>query len=659
MDSSVSPWTPVKLICGIFIILGIISGVIVISLLVLYLDPKSDDLTVNYNTNGDFNTVFATNLIVGKETSVVDLESLTQQVNQHLSLPAYQLGIRSATLVPGTSVIKATSTSRKKKRQTQTRGVISCDAHINQENEDIQQGDKFVVAFYPRNWPPLVCGNNRCNRDQMEKVKSKLVARFGMTPFSPAVKLNDGSVLSIETRFCVFGSVDSVTTTNTTATSSIKPGLQTANPGATVTTTVPQTSSACTDGIKNQDETAVDCGGAICAAKCALEQTCSKNADCANGNCHSTLKTCQIPSCSDGNKNQDETAVDCGGAICAAKCALEQTCSKNADCANGNCHSTLKTCQTPSCSDGNKNQNEVDVDCSGICAAKCLATQSCLTNADCASTFCSTTSKKCDANQTKVECTPSNPTKSDIFAGRIRRDPNAGLLDLSNYNSVDMQSHTATVLIDGQVLLAGGVDSYFGFLQITELYDPAIQTWMATTGKMNFARMFHTATRLNDGTVLVAGGDSGSGAVNTAELYNPNTQTWTTTTGNMALARMFHTASLLNDGKVLVAGGHSSSGAVNTAELYNPSTQTWSTTTGNMAVPRRYHTASLLNDGKVLVAGGDSGSGAVNTAELYNPSTQTWSTTTGNMAVVRKYHTASLLNNGKVLIAGGSASGGL
>ena len=123
-----------------------------------------------------------------------------------------------------------------------------------------------------------------------------------------------------------------------------------------------------------------------------------------------------------------------------------------------------------------------------------------------------------------------------------------------------------------------------------------------TTGSMSVARSRHTATLLNNGKVLVAGGGGGSSCFASAELYDPATGTWSTT-GSMNVARSGHTATLLNNGKVLVAGGTGGSLPFASAELYDPATGTWSTT-GSMNVSRGHHTATLLNNGKVLVAGG-------------------------------------------------------
>src|SRR5204863_6843884 len=96
---------------------------------------------------------------------------------------------------------------------------------------------------------------------------------------------------------------------------------------------------------------------------------------------------------------------------------------------------------------------------------------------------------------------------------------------------------------------------------------------------MAATRVNHTATLLLNGKVLVVGGFSAYGgpALATAELYDPATETWTATSG-LTTARSYHTATLLDNGKVLVAGGYGSSGPSASAELYDPATGTWTAT---------------------------------------------------------------------------------
>ena len=87
------------------------------------------------------------------------------------------------------------------------------------------------------------------------------------------------------------------------------------------------------------------------------------------------------------------------------------------------------------------------------------------------------------------------------------------------------------------------------------------------TGSLNTARYAHTATLLPNGKVLVAGGGGSSGFLSSVELYDPASGTWTAT-GSLNAARYLHTATLLPNGKVLVAGGYNNTiGALASAEL--------------------------------------------------------------------------------------------
>ena len=211
--------------------------------------------------------------------------------------------------------------------------------------------------------------------------------------------------------------------------------------------------------------------------------------------------------------------------------------------------------------------------------------------------------------------------------------------------SVAHDHHTATLLNNGQVLMAGGYNG--GYLTTAELFNPAAGTF-TLTGTLNTAREYHTATLLSNGLVLIAGGYNGA-YLSSAELYNPATGTFTVT-GSLNTARAYQTATLLNNGLVLMTGGYGSSGTLASAEVYDPSTGIF-TVTGNLNTVREHHTATLLNNGQVLVAGGYKGT-YLNTAELYNPVTGVF-TLTGSLNTARAYHSATLLNSGQVLMAGG------
>jgi hypothetical protein len=195
-------------------------------------------------------------------------------------------------------------------------------------------------------------------------------------------------------------------------------------------------------------------------------------------------------------------------------------------------------------------------------------------------------------------------------------------------------AHTATLFtsgpLAGKVLIAGGVggSSFFFKDSSAEIYDPSAQEFTLLSSFMNEPRSMHTATLLDDGTVLIAGGFNGSVAVtggllsgasglisNSAETFDPNTEDFTCVGGfnsettrcnqSMSEARAAHTATLLATGptphRVLIAGGI---GAVdpgahgvelNSAELFIPAAGGSFSTTGAMSTARALHTATLLH----------------------------------------------------------------
>ena len=219
--------------------------------------------------------------------------------------------------------------------------------------------------------------------------------------------------------------------------------------------------------------------------------------------------------------------------------------------------------------------------------------------------------------------------------------------------------HTATLLLDGRVLVAGG-SSGTGLLASAELYDPASGAW-TPTGSLTTGRAIHTATLLPNGKVLVAGGFDGTFSMASAELYDPVSGTWTPT-GSLATERESHTAALLPSGKVQIAGGITTGtdyivGFLASAELYDSVSGTW-TPAGSLATHRTDHTAILLSNGQELVAGGfNDTSGYLASAEIYDPQSGTW-TNTDSLATARDTHTATLLPNGQELVAGGKGASG-
>jgi hypothetical protein len=238
-------------------------------------------------------------------------------------------------------------------------------------------------------------------------------------------------------------------------------------------------------------------------------------------------------------------------------------------------------------------------------------------------------------------------------------DPETGRFTPTNPMSTARQSHTATRLPDGKILIAGGYNG--DYLASAELYDP--QSGQFTpAGSLTTRRSGHVAVLLDSGEVLLAGGvGEGWTFLASAERYDPVAGTFTPV-GGMLTPRESHTATLLKNGKVLITGGHQGRRAAITiyasAELFDPLSGTFSPT-GEMTIRRHKHDATLLADGTVFISGGSDerdDKGAYRQTERYDPLTETF-TSAGEMHRARYKHagTSLLLQNGDVLLIGGAS----
>jgi YD repeat-containing protein len=149
---------------------------------------------------------------------------------------------------------------------------------------------------------------------------------------------------------------------------------------------------------------------------------------------------------------------------------------------------------------------------------------------------------------------------------------------------------TATLLSDGRWLLLGGlVDGRP--TDAAAIVDPVQSTTTPLPARMRFARAFHTATVLPDGTLFILGGGS-----DVAEVFDPASDTFTPIPGIGLTARSHHTAALLTSGEILIAGGSDGD-----AVVFDPILRTITHPYNALPSTASDASSSLLADGGVLL----------------------------------------------------------
>ena len=271
----------------------------------------------------------------------------------------------------------------------------------------------------------------------------------------------------------------------------------------------------------------------------------------------------------------------------------------------------------------------------------------------------------------QTQPTPQEPKQTDQQLIKVTVLPAAAVAFSGSFDTaliplnVARSYHTATLLCDGKIVVAGGFDGTGTKTATSEVYTfktDSPKGTFAAAGNMPSPSAGHTATLIGDGPdpcaspsksrVLVTGGGNASAA-----LFSPSSKNWTAVAA-MPSARTFHTATRLPDGRVFIAGGADAAGnALQTTLIYDPKSATFSN--GPPLVhAREQHTAVLLTStGEVLLAGGRAKSGSsyvtVKDAEIFHPSSPTM-LATGGLNANRYAHSVMPLSGSSAVVVGGA-----
>ncbi|WP_413575488.1 Kelch repeat-containing protein [Bdellovibrio sp. HCB290] len=225
--------------------------------------------------------------------------------------------------------------------------------------------------------------------------------------------------------------------------------------------------------------------------------------------------------------------------------------------------------------------------------------------------------------------------------------------------AVPRVGHSSHLLPNGKVIIIGGAahPTTSAPTEKTEIFDPATNQWTYGPDMPTAVSEFSSAT-LSDNTILILGGltTAATTSITTVQAYNPSTNSFTTKTP-MTLGRYQAAAAVLPSGNVLLTGGWASTGSMTaTTEIYNVSANTWSAGP-SLSANRRAHGAISLPSGKILVTSGVTNltfpSIAAKTSEIYNPATNSWSVDPIAIEAGHTLGTLLKLPDGRILIAGG------
>jgi hypothetical protein len=277
---------------------------------------------------------------------------------------------------------------------------------------------------------------------------------------------------------------------------------------------------------------------------------------------------------------------------------------------------------------------------------------------------------------------PDSPPSMTGFAWTF--DPATNLSTIAGATVTARVGATVSLLSNGTVLVAGGMgmtDEGYAVLDSAEIYNPKSRSFASIYQKMTVPRCGHTATVLADGSVLLAGGFSfppicydPAGLIETlvpaldsAEIFSAAQQSFTAS-GTLPYGFAFHSATLLASGDVLIAGGvtqfyternftlgsftSATASPSTNAAIFDVAAQGFAVI-APLGTARAMHSATLLTSGKVLIAGGGVTPEltATETTELFDPDNFTFANSFP-LAVARRSQGAILVPEGLLMIGG-------
>jgi hypothetical protein len=224
---------------------------------------------------------------------------------------------------------------------------------------------------------------------------------------------------------------------------------------------------------------------------------------------------------------------------------------------------------------------------------------------------------------------------------------------------------------DGRLMVSGGHKADDRGLDVTNIFDPATESWTPGLPKMAHGRWYPTVTALPDGRVVtVAGQDSASNVVRIPEVWENNA--WVELPGAGDVELPYYPRNFIDpiDGRVFMAGERIVSRWLDVDVSVSGQRGRWTTGPRHLYdFNRDYGSAVMYESGKILYVGGggylgwdtpDPKAGTPTaTAEKIdlNVGSPSWASA-GSMSSPRRHHTATVLPDGQVLVTGGVSGGG-